>query len=69
VKLFRVRPPELGPVEVAEAAVPLRKKPHQYLTGLNTHFPLTSAEVSIAKGVSFQLPLGAQFSRAVDTGV
>jgi hypothetical protein len=56
-------------VEVAEAAVPLRKKPHQYLTGLNTHFPLTSAEVSIAKGVSFQLPLGAQFSRAVDTGV
>ena len=34
---------------------------------LNTHFPLTSAEVSITEGVSFQLPLGGQFSRAVDT--
>jgi len=33
---------------------------------LNTHFPLTSAEVSISKGVSFQLPLRGQFSRAVD---
>ena len=34
---------------------------------LNTHFPLTSAEVSITEGVSFQLPLGGQFSRAVDS--
>jgi hypothetical protein len=34
---------------------------------LNTHFPLTSAEVSITEGVSFQLPLGGQFSGAVDT--
>jgi hypothetical protein len=34
---------------------------------LNTHFPLTSAEVSITEGVSFQLPLRGQFSRAVDT--
>ena len=38
-----------------------------HLEPLNTHFPLTSAEVSITEGVSFQLPLGGQFSRAVDT--
>src|SRR4029453_3697964 len=34
---------------------------------LNTHFPLTSAEVSITEGISFQLPLRGQFSHAVDT--
>jgi hypothetical protein len=34
---------------------------------LNTHFPLTSAEVSITEGVSFHLPSGGQFSRAVDS--
>jgi hypothetical protein len=33
---------------------------------LNTHFPLTSAEVSITEGISFQLPLRGQFSHAVD---
>jgi hypothetical protein len=36
---------------------------------LNTHFPLTSTEVSITEGVSFQLPLGGQFSGAVDSCV
>jgi hypothetical protein len=34
---------------------------------LNTHFLLTSTEVSITEGVSFQLPLRGQFSGAVDT--